>query len=189
MRVAVPGRRSTTRDTASGFEVIIPTKGNVFLLLFLTAWLVGWAFGAVSASRELLFGRAHEASIFLAAWLAMWTFFGGFAIYTWLWMAAGKEIVALRSGVLSIRRDVLGFGRTHEYDLAHVRHLRLSPPQALDPSGWSRGMMRFSGMGDGLIAFDYGAKTFRFGAAVDEAEASQIVAELKARHAFIEGTA
>jgi hypothetical protein len=186
MKVALPGRRSITRDTGTGLEVVIPAKGHILLVLFLTAWLVGWAFGEVSVTRELLFGRPREASLFLAAWLAMWTVGGGWAIYTWLWMAVGKEIVSLRPGVLSIRRDVLGLGRTHEYDLAHVRHLRLAP-QASDPFGWSGGM-RFWGMGSGLIAFDYGAKTFRFGAAVDEAEASQID-EFKARHSFVEGAA
>ena len=40
------------------------------------------------------------------------------------------------------------------------------------------------GIGGGLIAFDYGAKTFRFGAGVEEAEAQGIVTRLKSRHAF-----
>jgi hypothetical protein len=48
--------------------------------------------------------------------------------------------------------------------------------------------MSFWGIGGGLIAFDYGAKTFRFGASVDESEARDIVSELKAIHAFSETT-
>jgi hypothetical protein len=44
--------------------------------------------------------------------------------------------------------------------------------------------MRFWGIGGGLIAFDYGAKTFRFGASLDEAEAQDIVKELNRRHKF-----
>lgn len=182
MRVALPGRRSTVRNTADGLEVVIPANRNAFILLFLSAWLVGWAFGEVSAAQEVLSGRAGGASLFLVAWLAMWTVGGGWAIYTWLWMAAGKEIVSLRPGELCLKRDTFGLGRTHEYDLAQVKELRVSP-QVADPFGWSGGM-RFWGLGGGLVAFDYGAKTFRFGGSVDEAEASQIVAELKARHAF-----
>ena len=44
--------------------------------------------------------------------------------------------------------------------------------------------LQFWGIGGGLIAFDYGAKTFRFGAGVEEAEAQGIVTRLKSRHAF-----
>ena len=36
----------------------------------------------------------------------------------------------------------------------------------------------------GLLAFDYGAKTVRFAASIEEAEASQIVSDLKALHTF-----
>lgn len=35
--------------------------------------------------------------------------------------------------------------------------------------------------GVGMIAFDYGARTYRFGRGVDEAEAKQLVAELQRR--------
>jgi hypothetical protein len=31
----------------------------------------------------------------------------------------------------------------------------------------------------GSLAFDYGARTFRFGTSIDEAEAKQIVAEIQ----------
>lgn len=182
MRVAVPGRRSTVRETADGLELIIPARRNVFALLFLTAWLVGWAFGEVTAGWQVLSGRAGGASLFLLAWLAMWTLGGGWAIYTWLWMAAGKEIVSLRPSMLCLKRDTFGVGRTHEYDLAHVKDLRVAA-QPSDAFGWNSGT-RVWGLGGGLIAFDYGARTFRFGGAVDEAEAAQIVADLKARHAF-----
>jgi hypothetical protein len=37
------------------------------------------------------------------------------------------------------------------------------------------------GMSGGLIAFDYGAQTFRFGAGVDEAEAKHILEKITAR--------
>jgi hypothetical protein len=34
----------------------------------------------------------------------------------------------------------------------------------------------------GSIAFDYGARTFRFGSGVDEAEAKQILAEIQQKY-------
>jgi hypothetical protein len=111
----------------------------------------------------------------------MWTLGGGFAIYTWLWLAKGREIFILRPGTLVIRRDVLGLGRTREYDLPHTKNLPLSPATR-NPYDFSAAMS-FWGIGGG-----YGAKTFRFGASVDESEARDIVSELKAIHAFSETT-
>ena len=56
-------------------------------------------------------------------------------------------------------------------------------PAAWNPYDWS-GAMQFWGIGGGPIAFDYGSRTFRFGASVDEAEARDIVNQLRAQHSF-----
>jgi hypothetical protein len=182
MKVIPPGRRSAARDTAAGLEIVIPSKKNPLLLLFLAAWLVGWAFAEVTVIRELMTERAKEGTLFIAAWLLMWTVGGGFAIYTMSWSLVGKEILRVEPGALSVRRDVLGFGRTKEYDLDQVKNLRVAS-QAADPFGWGAGM-RLWGMDGGTIAFDYGAKTFHFAAGVDEAEGRQILDELSSRHPF-----
>jgi hypothetical protein len=182
MRVTPPLRRSTVRQANEGLEVLIPAKRNPFLILFLTAWLVGWCFGEVFAIRELLTGHNEAPDLFLGVWLVMWTVGGGAALYAWLWMVKGVEVILLRSDTLAIRRDVLGFGRTKEYDLSHVRNLRVAPNN-WNPYDWS-GAMQFWGVGGGLVAFDYGSRTFRFAASVDEAEARDIVNQLNARHSF-----
>ena len=182
MRVTPPRRRSTLRHTAGGLELVIPAKRNVlsiFIIVFLTAWLGGWFIGEVSALHELFNLNGREPDYFLVFWLLGWTAGGVFALYAWLWIAVGREIVSLEPGSLTIKRAVLGVGLPREYDLAHIKNLRVSSEPA-NPFGW----MSFWGMGGGLIAFDYGAKTVRFAASIDEAEASQIVSELKTRYTF-----
>ena len=155
----------------------MPAKRNVFVMLFLLAWLGGWAAGEVGALEGLLSGT-DGAKPFLLVWLAGWTFAGGFAALTWLWMLAGRERILLRPRTLAVRREVFGVGRTREDDLAHVRNLRVSTG-GYDPYGWGAGA-RFWGLGGGAVAFDYGAKAVRLAASVDEPEAAQIVRELKA---------
>ncbi len=182
MKVIPPVGRSTVRQTHEGLEIVIPAKRNAFLMLFLTAWVVGWCFGEVSAIRELFFGQSDAPELFLGVWLLMWTAGGGAALYMWLWMATGAEIILLRGNVLALRRNVWGVGRVKEYDLSHVINLRVAPA-AWNPYDWS-GAMQFWGIGGGPIAFDYGSRTFRFGASVDEAEARDIVNQLKAQHSF-----
>lgn len=182
VRIAPPSPISSTGDTADGYEIVIPAKRNILILLFLTAWLGGWVMGEVSAFRELT--TSAQPDWFLVFWLTGWTVGGGFAILVWLWTVAGKEVVILRPGELSIRHQLFGIGRSREFDLAHVRNLRVSPAR----SSQQAASMRYWGF-PGTLAFDYGSRTFRFAGAVDEAEAAQIVWELRKRHSFRETAA
>ena len=156
-------------------------------MLFLSAWLVGWCFGEVFATRELLFGSDEAPALFLGAWLVGWTIGGGFALFTWLWMLRGREVVVLRPHSLTTKRDVWGLGRPKEYDLLHVKNLRVAPI-SWNPYDWG-GATQFWGVGGGPIAFDYGSRTVRFGSGVDEAEAREIVNELRSHYAFPEAVA
>jgi hypothetical protein len=187
MRIAPPGRRSSTRETSEGFEISIPAKRNILLMLFLAAWLVGWCFGEVFAAHELFLGTDNAPVMFLGAWLIGWTLGGGFALYAWLWMLRGREVVVLRLDTLLTKRDLWGVGRSKEYDLGHIKSVRVAP-LSWNPYDWS-GAMQFWGIGGGPIAFDYGSQTVRLGSGVDEAEAREIVKELRSRHAFPEAAA
>ena len=183
-RIEVPSRRSTIHDSPSGLEIVIPARRNFFTIAFIGFWLIGWACGEVFAIRQLfVVGKSPDfPGLFLLAWLGGWTVGGGFAIYAWLWTVVGKERIILRPGTLATKREVLGFGRSREYDLSHVSNVRISQ-QSHNPFDFGSGM-RSLGIGGGMIAFDYGAKTFRFGASIDEVEAEDIVEELKKRHTF-----
>lgn len=178
--VPVPTGKATFRDLTEGLEIVIPAKRNVFLVLFLSAWLVGWACGEGFAVKELFAPMSPTSpSLFLSAWLVAWTLGGGFAIYTWAWALFGRERVTLGPAALTLRREILGYGRDRGFDLAHVSHLRVSP-QPFSPFDMSAGF-QFWGLSGGPIGFDYGAKTFRFGASLDEAEARRVVSAVATR--------
>src|SRR5256884_8602617 len=84
-------------------------------------------------------------------------------------MMFGREILSIGPDGLTLRRQVLGLGITRQYDPQHVRRLRLEPrptdtfSRRTPGVGW--------GTGDGAVAFDYGAKTIRCGAPLDQAQA------------------
>ncbi len=131
---------------------------------------------------------------------------GGYLIYSWLWNVAGYELVEVSDQSLCIRRMALGFTCTRQYLTERVKDIRvaLSPRSSW---GWLTMMPRKSPRGS--ITFDHRAKaasknnlhilkgftrnfglktgsyswmlpkTVRFGRGVSEAEAKQIVAEIK----------
>jgi hypothetical protein len=184
-RVAIPSARSSVLDTPDGLIINIPAPRTWYAILFLGFWLCGWAFGEVAVIRELVIGKFKGSSLFLIGWLGAWTVGGAAAIYFWSWMIAGHEIVSLTPTLLGVRRDILGFGRSREYDLPSVKNLRIDRAPIynnLSSTNLSRSMF------GSTIAFDYGAKTFRFGGGIDEAEASQLIERLKARYPFESGS-
>jgi hypothetical protein len=181
-RVAVPTAKASVFDTPEGLVINIPSAKRWAVTIFMAFWLCGWAFGEFEVIHLFSIGKIPlSASLFTLVWLAMWTMGGCLTILVWLWNVAGREIVSLTPASLAIRRDILGFGSSKEYDLPSVRNLRieLTPEKPENRiSVWGAPMF------GGAIAFDYGAKTFRFGAGVDEAEASHLIELLKSRYPF-----
>ena len=188
-----PGPRSTISHTFEGPRIEIPAQRSWFLIVFLSIWLCGWFLGEAFALGSVLswifgwqlggeafsvedFAGAGGAGpgLFILLWLVGWTLGGGFALYTWLWNLAGKEIVTLDSQALTHRRQIARLGLTRRYDVTHIKDLRVAPPQR------SRRGAHGTPFG-GTIAFDYGSRTVRFGQGIDEPEAKDLV-ELLKRH-------
>ena len=188
-----PGRpRFRIIDTAEGIGILIPSKKNWFVIIFLTFWLIGWAAGEIFVTGMLIRGISSLGTsdgqvsdmgtfggLFTLVWLGAWTAGGAFAIYTWLWQVKGVEIITVSFAGLTICKKTPVWTRKKEYRLSDVVTLRISPSAS---SMWnmSAGMEYWSITG-GIIAFDYGAKTVRFGLGVDEAEAKQIIKEIQIR--------
>jgi hypothetical protein len=91
-------------------------------------------------------------------------------------MFGRERILLCRRGTLVFEKDLFGLGSNREFDLAYISNLRMAANLDCSSSAVFWGIA-------GTVAFDYGAKTFRF-AAFDEAEASHIITQLKARHDF-----
>lgn len=180
IRVHPGSARSTITEDGRELRIVIPPRRNWFLLLFLSAWLGLWILTQVTVPFQLLETRVFSREMwFLAIWLLMWTLGSVVALYIWLWNLTGREIVVVDGRDLVLKRDLLGFGRERAYDLAHVANLRVSsvPSIYLDPKAG----LHLWGIGGGLLAFDYGAKTYRFGNSIDEAEANLLLRSITER--------
>jgi len=192
--VPVPTGRASIEEDGLSLRVIIPASRNVFLTLFLTVWLAGWFFGESFALRDLLAPSGDIPRGFLGVWLAGWTVGGLFAGLTLLWRVLGREVLELRPDTLVHRRVILGVGPARAYDLTAVKDFRVGPPVfRVDRLSFSSLFDRQStrpdysrigdawGLSGGQVVFDYGAKTVRCGAGLDEAEAKMIVARFQQR--------
>lgn len=181
MKVNPTARRSVVSSSTGKFEIVIPSRKNWLLILIMGFWLCGWAAGEVMVPTQFLGGKMKDpgCTVFVLAWLGAWTVGGGFAIYAGLWNVAGREVVSFSSQTLAIRREVFGVGRTQEFDIRNIRGLRVAA-QSFNPMDF-RYASYLGGLGVGTISFDYGAKTYRFGNGLDEAEAKILVGDISER--------
>jgi hypothetical protein len=184
MDVLLQGPRYTLERTADGIRVVIPSRKNWFVILFFSFWLCGWFVGESTAIAEL-FGHPFSGKVqppgFLGIWLLFWTF-GGIAVFaTLVWQFAGRELIALSSITLTQRVEAFGLGRSRSYRADEIRDLRASTNAFIGYARWGRTGLPFGGGGAGPFVFDYGARTIRMAAGLDEAEAKMMVKEFSTR--------
>lgn len=183
MAEVAPGPpRYTIQDDFATLRVTIPARRNWPIILFLGFWLTGWATGEIIVGAlflrgllALLRGQPPDVGegagmLFMGIWLTLWTFGGGFALLTWLWNLAGKEIIAVDGEGLTIRRAVFGVGPAKRYAAAYVDRLRLADESQGSGGPWGGGLL-----------FDYGGSTVRCGAGLTPHEAREVLARIADR--------
>lgn len=146
----------------------------------LAFWVCAWGVGEVMGSTTLFKGEVPtgEEGLMLA-WLGVWTVSGLAALVALQWQVMGKEIVSVQGQTLKTQREGGGFGFRKEYDVQQIANLRVEPPR-FSPFDVSASVQLW-GIGGGVIAFESGAKTCRFGTGLDEAEAKEVLESLKRR--------
>ena len=177
-------------------EIPMRPKGFVewgtwlFAFLFFTVWLINCVGGEIFALRELgLLPQSERwapqnfpSSSFLIGWLIVWTAVGILAGYIWLslllLMLVGREVIVASPTSLDV--VVRPIGRLRRYRLTEISNLQVMEDTAsiVRVSWW---LYRWMMPTAGIIAFDYGASTVRFGLTINPAEARQIVRLLKER--------
>ena len=185
MEIPYAGRAIIT-DNLDKVEIVIPGKRNYFILLFFSAWMVGWFFGETSALKQV--GNNGAIDLFMIAWLTAWTLGGIFVVSNMIFILLSKEIIEAGQGTISIRNSAAFFLPAKVYDLIEVKHIRASEEFSIYNSFQfgrkQRGVL--SNFNSGTVKFDYGLKTVKFGNDLDEAEARYIIERLKGKKILTE---
>ena len=196
MLIPVPNPRHTVEKSENFVRVTLPSKKNVFRILFMGLWFFMWGYMvygfvyiAVAVNKSIEIGKNSTPpvqpggvffflsicfSIFFLALLAL----GAFGIYRAIWLLVGKEVIEATPQILTITKQIFQWKRSKGYASEKVNDLRPNTQPLSTIFFPGKRVKKFLG-GAGMIAFDYGARTFSFGQDVDEAEAKQIILALK----------
>ena len=163
-------------------RVEIPPKRRWGLWALLTAFLGMWVVGEVVPLMSFLRGDTPSPpAAFVVIWFTAWTAAGAYMLYAWAWHLGGQEIIELDDRTLTKKRELFGLGIPKKFNVAELTNLRILPqslPMRETEERLTAMMAEFWGLRGGIMAFDHGTKTYRFGFGVDEPEAQQIMEAL-----------
>ncbi|HEX8991834.1 MAG TPA: hypothetical protein VF784_09155 [Anaerolineales bacterium] len=186
--VKPPEPKHTTQDLGDKLVINIPSPRHWFtaiLQVLVLAMQMSMEFGIIFLLILLARDPDPTSRFFFFVFLVMavfWTMTLALAIYGFLLQLFGKETILVSERSVTISRALLGTGPAKEYLAPSIQDLRLAPPTAehyRTGLAWINAFRYPSlySMGRSL-AFDYGAKTFRFASGIDEAEGKQLLTEI-----------
>lgn len=140
-------------------------------MLVLVVSLGVWASGEVVALRLILGADLSAEAVFTALVGVIWTAGGLLAVYALAWNLRGREIVTADPASLSVSRCLARWCRTRSYPLSEIANLRVESEEG----GWLGAYWWMFGIKAGMVAFEYGSSTVRFGDRLDEPTAGDLV--------------
>jgi hypothetical protein len=145
-------------------------------------WLVGGSIYVVTYAVLLVLMLAAISAgglwVSLGALVGFLVAIAGVAVpwvaFVVAWLATGSEQVTVAHGVVVKETRLLGLTRSRRYALADARELRVEPRV-----GMNRRMAISYAYDRGVVAFDYGARSVRFGRRLSSWEGEQVIEALR----------
>ena len=183
--------RHLTEEKENSIVITLPSQKKLLKIIWFVIWLVFWGLmtfmivfivGLNIATIKHTEGFSLSAypgysvitiifSLFLFCLLAL----GALVFYDFLWQIGGKEIIKVNTRQMELIRRIFLWQNCSEYTANKVRNLRvIETKSGCAPIGYIRHALGR----DGLIAFDYGAKKYRFGLDIEDSEANEIISKL-----------
>jgi hypothetical protein len=152
---------SLVEEVPGGLRIPMRARRVGCTIGFLTAWLMGWTFGASFVARALFFGsEGLPERLLLLAWLMPMAAFGVACAGVLAFMLNGSEILTIDGNGVSRRIEAFGIGRTWQWPVGEVTSFCAS---------------------GAFLCFDVRGKTLRTGTDLTESSAKRIAEEVVGR--------
>jgi hypothetical protein len=178
MEISYAGR-ATINDIYNGVEIIIPAKKPaVFIIRSLAAIGFAVVFYFFFWRRNPPMAQSPHVDLFTIFVLCLVALGAVFTLYTWWWMLAGKEIVTVADGVLTIEKKG-AIAKTNSYDLKEAKDFRAVEENAVYGRNKSFETYPWVVANHGTLKFDYGVETIQFGDWLSQTEGDYILERLR----------
>ena len=162
--------------------ISMPSKKIFPFIIVFGVWSLIWLSVEIGLVAEIFITQEYNflGVLFFIFWFILWNLLGAFLLYNLMWQLVGKEEIQVTNGSITISQVIIGYKRSKEYLAEHIKDLDVAWA-SMDDLTFRRISVPL-GANYGMIAFDYGARTFRFAGVVEAAEAKQIIAEIKQKY-------
>ncbi|MCC7187756.1 MAG: hypothetical protein IT312_03365 [Anaerolineales bacterium] len=171
-----------TEDLGDKLVVSIPSRKIFPFIMVFSIWSLIWLGGEISLIAAMFTSSTYNilSVSIVIVWFIFWTFLGAVLLYNLLWLLIGKEEIQITNQSITISQVVLGYKRSKEYTADYIKDLDIAWASMQDLM--YRRISFPLGTSFGMIAFDYGARTFKFASGIEEAEAKQIIAKIQQKY-------
>jgi hypothetical protein len=150
------------------------SRGREALLL---AWVLAWTLCGLYVAYELFRMPAGEQRSFVLAFMAFWTYFEIRMVRVVLWRTKGFEKWRIKEGVITIKDEILGYGKANDFFVENIRKLGLID---MDRTSWKWQMNEsFWVMGGERLGFEHMGRKVVFGKGLTDEEAKRVLLTLQ----------
>lgn len=176
-KIETIGKRvSVYRDGDVASFVILPSDAS-WKIYLLFAWLFLWTVSGVIVGANYFTLTNTNMKLVVIMWLGFWAYFEFKIGKAFLFRRFGKEKVWIKGGKLYYWRDIAGKGKKLEFEKDLIKDLEVIEKNkgdffaSMNESFWV--------IGGESIVFNYGAKVYRLGVQLPEADARELVRQVK----------
>lgn len=177
----LPLERGRLTRELHGLTIELAPTVRPLLKLGLFAWL-GMAAAVMAGLATSATSAEPEVKI---VFMSIFGLFAAIAVFLLTWSAAGCEVVRVERNSMRVSRHLCGVPwGTKTFDLRRVKEMRVDDywtsdgdaVRAASLDGWSR----MFGLTGGVVAFEHGHSTHRFGALISAGDARIVIANIVA---------
>jgi hypothetical protein len=119
--------RITIAETSDGFSISVPTKINWFSLIVIPVALIPWLFVEAFVIPFIMLPGMKSIDSFTIFWILGWTAGSLLMIRGYVWMIAGKNVLAVNDDYLIIKRKYDPVIKNKVFRLADIKGLAAMP--------------------------------------------------------------
>jgi hypothetical protein len=164
------------RENYNGFEILIPSKRNWFLVIGFSLFILIWFVVEIFVLLSFILYRSNNSFPFI--WICGWTAAGLFAIRMWIWHTLGKTMISIQSSQLIIWRQNDIFSKQKQFDLGKIRNLHIQNRDVEKSAYYVRPNYLFTDETK-TIAFEYENRTIRAVDWLNGTDANWVVSKLQ----------
>ena len=177
------GDRISTEDHPKSTTIVVTPKRVLWKEIILGLWLAGFTFAGMYIIYLLFFGGMdslqtgtnfdedirRQQIIYLIVFAAFWAYFEYVTLKAFLWILFGKELIMIDTEAVSIKKSILGYGKSHRFFFENIKKFTYEKPDSLslntflDNSYWSTGTE--------VYKIEHKGKAKTFGRKIDDKEA------------------